>query len=409
MAYTPHEVVKPEAIASAMVEGLKDELVIANTFTRFDAAEFLGKAGDKITKRVPGALPFREWDFRNDRREPLRVDQYTETTVDMTVSAKWIYSAIEMTPEQKQFDFGGSFGDLFNLQTDALARGIEHDAYQQLVNAPYELVRGISVDPTETKAQHDIGRDHLFNQFVNLSRDLRKMRTPDTNFTVIAGSDFIAELIKSNKLIRSAGQGENAFAQATIGKYAGFNVIEGPYTMAPNEAYVFAKSGFLFWNAAPPAPQGAVKFANANKNGLSMAWFQDYQAEYVIDRSIFMSWKSWNYAQDFLSLETANGQLLTSPEQFFLRGAKLVLVGTDAELAGVSKEPGDGKTDTPGGNPESYLAKAYTGQLADGVVPAGLLMPPHLREGAVTSNSTGTLVEPTDGTAGTDATPGTTV
>jgi hypothetical protein len=235
------------------------------------------------------------------------------------------------------------------------------------------------------------------------------MRVPDTNFTVLAGSNFVAEMIKSNKLIRSAGQGENAFAQATVGTYAGFQVVEGPYTMDPDTAFVYAKSGFLFWNAAPPAPEGAKKAANANKNGLSMIWFQDYQAEFAIDRSIYMAWKSWNYTKDFLSLEAPTGQLFTSSEQFFLRGAKLQLVGTDAELAGVSKAPGDGSTDTPGGNPESYLAKAYNGQLADGVLPAGLLMPPHLREGAVTSNSTGTLVEPTDGTAGTDATPGTTV
>lgn len=383
MAVTTHEVVKPQAIADAAVTAIAEKLVVASTLTRFDAGEFLGKAGDKITKRVPGSLPFRRWGWRNDRREPIRVDRYTETTVDMTVDADWIYSAIEMIPEQRVFDFGGSFGDLFNMQTDAIVQGIEFEAFGQIRNAPYERVINIEYTPEKIQAAASINQDALFNAFVDAQRDLKKMRVPDTRFVAIAGSEIIAELIKANKLIRTPG-GEGAFAQATVGTYAGISFVEGPYTMASNEAYLFAPSGFLFWNAAPPIPNGAVKAATANKNGVSMQWVQDYDPAYMVDRSIFASWKSFNYTKDFLALEDGAGRLITSPQDFFLRGVKIVLNGG----TGVDKKPGDGSAETPGGDPNSFLAKAFNGELAAAAELDGPLMPLWLREGAVTEAGT---------------------
>ena len=403
MAYEPHDVIKPGTVAEAMVTGLSEKLVIANTFTRFAAEEYLGRAGDKITMRIPGTLPFREWEFRNDRREPLRVDSLTETIVDMTVAPKWIYSAVELIPEQKQFDFGGSWGELFNKQTEALARGIEFDALEQIKKAPYELVGGINVDPAEMSAQASQGRDFLFNQFLDLRSALRRMRVPDENFQVIAGANFVAELRKSGKLYDANVQGRTAFADASIGNYAGFNILEGPYNMDPNEAYLYSSSAFLFWNAAPPAQDGAVRQGNASVDGLSLRWFQDYDAAYMIDRSIYAAWKAWNVTRDFLSLEAPTGQLFTSDDQYFIRGIKLLLhtgntasergqfgapsIPAKGDVVSELRYPGDGKSETPGGDPESFLAKAFNGQIADGKVDEGLFMPPHLRAGAETQNA----------------------
>lgn len=407
MAYEPHDVIKPSANAEAMATLLGENLVISNTFSRFSAEEYLGKAGDKITKRVTGTLPFRRWGFRNDRREPLRVDSLTETTVDMTVSAEWLTSAVEMTPEQKQFDFNGAWGDLFLKQTDALTRGVEFDAMHQIVNAPYELVQNIDVSPEAIAAQAAIGRDYLFNQFLNLRTALRRMRTPGAeSLTIVAGSNFVAELQKSGKLIDAQVKGTNAFGTVEIGSYAGMKVIEGPYTMDPNEAYAYVSDAFLFWNAAPPAADGSIKQGNANVNGLSLQWFQDYDPAYVVNRSVYLAWQSWDITKDFLSLEAETGQLFTSPDRYFVRGVKLLLTADDpkkqlqvfggsaiptaADVAAELRHPGSGKGDTPGAEKDSFLAKAYRGEIADGKIDEGLFMPLHLRKGATTQNPTPT-------------------
>lgn len=410
MAYTPHELVQPQAIVDTMVEGLGDELVVANTFTRFAADQFLGAAGDKITKRVPGTLPFRNYGFRNDRKEPLRVDTYSETLVDMTVAADDIYSAVELTPEQMTFDFDGDFGRLFNAQTDAIVRGIEFEAMRQITGAEYELVRPISINLDEEKEQAEYNRSHLFNQFVDLRADLHRMRNRESSYVVIAGVDWISEFQKDNKLVRVAGQGDNAFANATIGDYAGFTIVQGPYTMKSDEAFVYSSSAFLFWNAAVTAPLGTIAAATANKNNVSMLWVQDYDPAYVVNRSIFHSWKSFSVTKDHLSLEAPTGQLITSPEEFFIRAVKLVLTDERKHEANSKKvrpafaakghQPGDGNTNAPGGNPESFLGKAFNNELADGYVPEGLFMPLHLRPGAATQNGTPTVVA-----AGTDETP----
>lgn len=407
MAYTPHQLAaKANDNAAAMVTELSNNLVIANSFTRFNAEDYLGRAGDKITYRVPGTLPFRTWDFRNDRREPLRVDTLTETTVDMTVSAKWIYSAVEMTPEQKQFNFGGDWGDLFLRQQEALVRGVEHTAFSQIQTAPYELIHNIDVDPAKIEAQAKIGRDYLFNQFLDLKTALKRMRVPSDSFVILAGSNFLAEMQKSGKLLDAHIEGRSAFATATAGTYAGFQVVEGPYVMDPNEAYIYSKDAFLFWNAAPPVADGAIAQGVASVNGVSLKWFQDYDPAYALNRSIYMGWQSWNITKDFLSLEAETGQSYTSPDQYFIRGIKLLLTagatsgatggastmfgGTDipsiADVKSQLRYPGDGHKETPGGVKDSFLAKAFRGELADGKVPTGLFMPPHLREGAETQN-----------------------
>lgn len=386
MPYTPHEVVKPQAVADAFVTAVADKLVIANTFARFDAAEYLGKGGDTISKRVPAAgLPFRRWGFRNDRREPLRVDRIKETTVSMKIDAEWLYSGLEMTPEQKQFDFNGGFGDLFNMQVDAITQGYEYDAFGMLAEAPYERVKVIKNDRAGVLAAKEIGQDYLFNQFVDLKRDLKNMRVDSSSFVCIAGSGIIAELTKANKLIRSAGLGESAFAQATVGTYNGITFVEGPAYMPDNVGYMYASSGFLLWNAAPPIPNGAGKYAQANKNGVSMLWVQDHDPAYVVDRSLFMTWKAQNYAKDYLALETGDGRTLTSESDYFLRGVKVIL---DGDPLVDEKAPGDGSTDTPGGKVDSILAKAFRGELATAEAAQADLMPLWLREGAVSENPT---------------------
>lgn len=400
MAYTPHTPVKPQAIASAFVEGLGDELTILNTFKRFDAAEFLGKANDTLTLRVPGTLPARSWGFRNDRRRPLEVDQYTEQTVNMKVEAEWLYSAVEMTPEQQAFDFGGSWGDLFNQQIDAITRKAEYEAMGQILKAPYELIQTLDVQPSNIREQNEMGRSHIFNQLVALRAKLRRMKAPNQSFTLVAGANVVTELVTDNKLIKNQSTGDGALANATVGTIAGFTVVEGPFTMDPDEAYIYSPDAFLFWNSPVQKPMGANNYATAAKNGVSMAWFRDYQAEYVIDRSVFATWKAWNYTRDFLSLESETGRHFTSEDQFFIRGAK-VLLDPDGSRAAEAREPGDGKGGTPGSEADSFLARVFNRQRPTDQVESGLFMPPHLREGAETQNATPVV----DGAAPEDVTP----
>jgi hypothetical protein len=54
-----------------------------------------------------------------------------------------------------------------------------------------------------------------------------------------------------------------------------------------------------------------------------------------------------------------------------VRGVKLGLKSAGA----VEKAPGDGKTDTPGGAANSYLAKAYKQQTITTSLPAGETFP----------------------------------
>lgn len=406
MPYNPHGIVKPQAVADTFVEAVAERLVIANTFSRFDAGEYLGKANDTLTKRVRGSLPFRRWGFRNDRREPLKVDKIEETTVNMTVGAEWLYSGTELTPEQLVYDFNGQFGDVINDQIDAIVQGFEYDAYGLLESAPYERVKVLDNTRANVLSAKEIGQDHLFNQFVDLKRDLKRMRTPSDSFVAVAGSGIIAELTKANKLVRSSSLGESAFATATVGTYNGITFIEGPAIMPDNVAYMYDTTGYLLWNAAPPIPVGGNgNYAQSNKDGVSMLWIQDHDNHYMVNRSIFATWTAQNYAKDYIKLEDGAGRRVLSESDYFLKGVKIVL---DGDPLVDEKKPGDGKSDTPGGATNSMLAKAFRGELATPAALEGELMPLWLRQGATNGNDVVSTTTNADGTTTTTYSDGST-
>ena len=74
MAYVPHVPVKPTTIVEATSGLVEKELTIAKLVTRkaFDA--FKGEAGDKVTIKVRGRLPYRKMAFRDDRTDSLVTD-----------------------------------------------------------------------------------------------------------------------------------------------------------------------------------------------------------------------------------------------------------------------------------------------------------------------------------------------
>lgn len=169
----------------------------------------------------------------------------------------------------------------------------------------------------------------------------------------MAGSDWAGALRKNQKLQLVTGDNRpTAFADASLGTYAGVHVIEDQ-DIEPNALYLYTGEAFLAWSAAPSIAAGAVRGAQLTSDKLAMTWIQDYDAPRAVDRSILWSYTAFGNTLDFVAARDTNGGLVYSDDQYFIRGAKLILgSGTDVE-------PGSGKGDTPGADPESILAKLY--------------------------------------------------
>ena len=357
MTYTPHLRVKPQVLVEAGLEALSDKLVIANTVTKKTSFEpFFGAAGDTISQRVKGTVPVREYTPRNDRSQPILTDTYSETVVTFTISASRPYSAVKLTDEQKDWDFGGGWGDITSAQIDALAGYLEYGVLKQILAAPYELI--VKVDAPYTTA-NDLRRnqDRFYNAVVDLTAGMKKMRSPGDSYFAICGIDFATELRKSNQLILATGRGDGALASAEIGTLAGVRFVEST-DIKSDEAYVYAKSGFLVYTATASIPQSVPFGSRASANGWSLRWLMDYDTAYLTDRSVYDCFSGYAFVKDYISVFDGQANEIISPEQYFVRGARLVLDTSSV----VAKKPGDGKTDTPGGNANSFLAKVFNGQ-----------------------------------------------
>lgn len=375
MAYKEHSVVKPREIVDAGVAALSMNAVASNLVTREGFEKFAGREGDTVSVRVKGPLPVRQYGWRNDREEPIITDTIKDTIVDLKVDPSRNYSAVKLTDEEKLFDWNGGWGDIFARQTEALANYNEAHILNKIVSAPYE--REIVIDSTAAaiKAEAEKNRDNLFNAFVEAKRDLKKMRSPGTDYVALVGSALAAEIQKSQKLVTATGGGDTALSTATVGGLAGVTVVESP-NVPDFEGYVFSKSAFVFYNAAPPVPTSAPFAAAAASGGFALRWVMDYDTSFATDRSLFDTFVGYNYTKDIIVLQDANGRTHNSEEMFFTRGVKLILKTDDENKTAKDVRPGDGtRSDLAGNKADSWLALAYQGKLAEAVEAKGQAFP----------------------------------
>jgi hypothetical protein len=378
LVYNPHEVVKPQYLADSAVEALKLRSVASNLVTREGFERFTGIEGDTINMRVKGSLPVREYGWRNDRSKPIVTDTFKDTVVQLKIEQDRNYSAVKLIDEDKLFDFEGGWGDIFARQTDALTNYNEVKILNHVRSAPYERVIVVDSTSTAIKEQADLNRDNIFNAFVDAKADIKKMRSPGGDYVCLVGSAFASEVQKSQKLVTATGGGDDALSRATLGTIAGVTVVESEQ-LEPYEGFIFTKSGFVFYNAAPPIPNSAPFAASAAAGGFALRWIMDYDTAFATDRSLYDTFVGYNYTEDYIELQDARGQTFVSPERYFVRGVRLALKTDDYDPESdghVDIKPGDGKDPSlPGNAADSWLALAFTGKLTTSTLGAGELFP----------------------------------
>lgn len=273
-AYEPHQQVKPEVIASTAVGLIYEELLLPNLITPASFDEYKGKKDDTVNIKVPGLLPARSYAFGNDRdNEGIQFDKYTETTVPVTFTAGRIYSAVELTDEQNDFD-QITVNKLMPLQASAVARGMENDTANTIRNGSYEVIVG--------GAEKD-----LYRALVEARKLLRKFRSQGAT-NLVVGLDFEAALLLDKRFTSAVSSGNEAagiMRTGNIGNWLGFNIFVSPL-IEPDEAIAFTDSAFGFAVAAPYVPQSAPFGATASADGYALRWIRDYDLRYVVDRSL---------------------------------------------------------------------------------------------------------------------------
>ncbi|MFF3015826.1 hypothetical protein [Streptomyces sp. NPDC057939] len=320
MAYTEHDVVKPDKIAATAAVALEESLVVPAVFQREGIDQFKGAKGDAINVKVEGVLPYRTYGWRNDRSTEIQFDTYAERTVQVNFGGD-VYSGVQLTDEQNEMDLQG-WAKLMAKQTEAVGKGLEYQAVDYLLNAPYEITLGGAVS----------GRS-LRRTLIRAREVMNKLRVPKEGRTLLIGSGWENELLSDADLNLATNVGEaeavSALREATLGRRYGFNIVTSDELPA-DFAVAMVSSAFIFATGAPSVPQSVPFGASASYNGVALRWIRDYDSTRLMDRSIVNTYKGFRTVSDFLiGRDNANpSQGFVSEHEHFVRAIKLDLDAT---------------------------------------------------------------------------------
>lgn len=326
MAYTEHVVVKSKEVVEAAHTLVEAELTLPKIFSREVADKFEGRENDKIIFRVPGRLPWRTYEFRNDRTNSIVYDIYKEGTAEIGYMGH-IYQGVMITDEQRDFDFQGADsrgGRILAAQTKAVAQGMNQTAAKALKEAPFEVTIGGA-------------EAALRSAIIEARRVLNKFRVPDGSRYLIVGSDFEAAMLGDPTLTFANAVGDSvaqsAIQSANLGRNSGFTVISSPL-IDDDTAYAIVPSAFGMMTGAPSIPAG-IEGEMLSEQGFALRWLRSYDQDRFVGRSTVDTWAGAAPIKDrFLPAskeETGTTPVSYNPEdlkEYFVRGVKITLGGT---------------------------------------------------------------------------------
>lgn len=280
---------KPKKIVDFFLPLMTRELISPFVATRVSGDQFKGAKGDTVSLRVKGLKAVaRDYDFRG-RTAPIVLDDISGGYEMPIRLSKHVYSATGLEDEHMTLDDVQLASEVIQPQAEACAADFEAKTVAGFRGIDFKRTVAITADTDPLLAAVEARR--LMDSDKVAPRDGR---------VLLVGSDVAAAWVASDRLSKydSTGQsGTPALRDAIIGKLAGAPVVEHNGLNA-NEAYYVHKSALVVAAVAPEIPQGATAGAVKSANGLSVRWIQDYDPNYLRDRSICSFFAGVNQIRD---------------------------------------------------------------------------------------------------------------
>lgn len=341
MTIPNHDVVKPAKIVELASNIIDTELVLAKMVETVPVSQFINADDDTVIFKRDGQLPYRTYELRNDRANPIVKDKFFQVKVPVDLGTR-IYSALDATHEQKHLD-EASWGRAHYAQIQAVARGVE-----DTVRA---AVEGVDYKVTVGGAEAD-----LLGAVVEARRVLRRMRNRGANMFLLCGTDFFAAMNADKNITFASATGDvratDAFAEAQLGRLKGFTVLEH-VDLAPNTAYAISRDGFLCALGAP-APAESFTVSEVIQSPVPCRYTVGGDIDHLSDTQVVDTYAGCSPVLDPLhKAGLADGGPVVpdvkSLPTAFLRGVKLTLDGASkypdkvqdkafVDVVGVSKD-----------------------------------------------------------------------
>lgn len=285
--------VKAKKQAQYALPLVEKQLVLPLLLTILGKENFTGAKNDTVNfKLKDGSIATaRDYDFRG-RTGPIVLDDIYQTGGNIPVKLNThVVSATGLEDEHFTLDDLTFASDVLAPQVTAVVERVESKALTA-IRSTISIKHSISFNETADP--------HLVAVEAKRLMDSEKV-APYSGRVFVVGNDIAAHFRASDRLSRfdSTGlAGTPALRDAVIGALSGSPVVEHN-GLDPDEGYYLHGTSFILANAAPDVPRGAVTGnSGISKRGVSVRWIQDYDANYLRDRSIVSTFIGVNEIRD---------------------------------------------------------------------------------------------------------------
>lgn len=300
--------IKAKKQAQFVVPMVEKQLILPLLMTILGKENFVGAKNDTVNFKLrDGSIATaRDYDFRG-RTGPIVLDDIYQTGGNIPVKLNThVYSATGLEDEHFTLDDIEFAGDVLGPQVDAVVKRIEAKALSA-IRSSTAIKHSLSFGDTEDP--------HLIAVESKRLLDSEKV-APTSGRVFVVGNNIGAMFRASDRLARydSTGQvGTPALRSAIIGELSGSPVIEHN-GLQPDEGFYMHGTSFVLANAAPDVPRGAVTGnSGISRRGISVRWVQDYDANFLRDRSIVSTFMGMNEIRDE---RDANGDWIVEEGEF---------------------------------------------------------------------------------------------
>ncbi len=284
--------VKAEKQINYFLPMVEQDLILPYVMTILGQDFFDGAKGDTVMLKITdGSIAVaRDFDFRG-RTGPIVLDDIYQSGGKLPVKlTSHVYHATGLEDEHFTLDDITFAQDVLAPQAEAVVTRVENKALAGFRN----------LHPKHTVPF--AAGDDPFLAVLEARRLMDKEKAaPRAGRVLLVGSDVAAAFVSSDRLTEYTSTGETgtpALREAIIGRLAGTTVVEHS-GLNPDDAFYMHSSGLVLGSVSPDVPRGAVTGnSGAGKRGIRARWIQDYDPNYLRDRSVVSTFLGVNEIRD---------------------------------------------------------------------------------------------------------------
>lgn len=265
-----------DKVASVAAASLGASLVLGRTVFRDVEKEFEGGYGDTIRIRVPKAIPAKPFIEGTTTITDI-VQTVNEGTVPLKLSTHAV-SAVSLSPKDYSLNVFSTQVQAVVPTSQGVAEYIENAIATERLNPKIAAADALIIDPANV-------RDAILDAGVKLD----KAKVPGARW--LAVSPDVKKLLLADPMLSAVNSsgGDDALADAVIGRLHGFNVVVSPYLDAGAVAY--AQDAFAMAIRAPYAPPGSngasAEFSDSTSSvGYALTVLQAFHDDTLTQRII---------------------------------------------------------------------------------------------------------------------------